>query len=132
MKTQKTVYNKLSKIVKPSEQKEELSAEKVELSFEGDKDKFVTQAKAAFNAVDDATDKYRKAVDEIREVQKEVLNARKMLDKITSNYGKAEKAFRDVGIEPPSYLGLIDGKIFSAWENDLIDSKQILEQYVKG
>lgn len=39
MKTQKTVYNKLSKIVKPSEQKEELSTEKVELALVDDFEK---------------------------------------------------------------------------------------------
>jgi hypothetical protein len=52
--------------------------------------------------------------------------------KINADYAKALKAFRDLGIDPPSYIGEIDGKGMSAWENDLIDFKQILESYVKN
>lgn len=71
MKTQKTVYNKLSKIVKPSEQKEELSTEKVELG-----------------AIDDLRSKYQsiaskavpikrvieKAANELEQVSKDLMN----------------------------------------------------------
>ena len=127
MNTQKQAMSKIAQI-----QKEELSAERVELSFEGDKDKFAAKAKAAFDAADDATDKYRKAVDEVRAAKKEIDAARKMLDGITADYGKAQKAFRDLGIDPPAYLSQIDGKMFSAWENNLIDFKETLESYVKN
>jgi len=132
MNTNERAFQRVAKISKEKAQKQELSAEKVELSFEGDKDKFALKAKAAFDAADEATDKYRKAVDEVRAAKKEIEEARKMLDKINADYGKAQKAFRDLGIDPPSYIGEIDGKGMSAWENDLIDFKQILESYVKN
>ena len=126
MSTHKTVYNKLFS-------KQELSAEKVELaSFENEKDKFKLKAKQVFNDVDDATAKYRDAVDDIRKIKKEVDMARKSLEDLIRKSDKAKAAFKEVGIEAPSYLEEIDGVGFLAWENDLIDSKQILESYIKN
>jgi DNA repair ATPase RecN len=120
----KEIANKLFK-TKLSEQ------QKVELSLENDKSKFIQEAKAAFNKVDSAADKYRKAVEELKEAKKDVDNARKSLERITSQLGRAEKAFRDIGIDPPQYIYEVGGKRAGAWENDLIDYSQIISQYVR-
>lgn len=66
MKTQKTVYNKLSKIVKPSEQKEELSAEKVQLAL-----------------VDDFEAKFKRLIDDSTSVGSQLIDA---LSKAESKY----------------------------------------------
>ena len=121
------------KIELKKQDKTELSNHKVDLaSFEGEKEKFKLKAKKVFNEVDDVTAKYRDAVDEIRTAKKDVDIARKGLEDLIRKADKAKMAFKEVGIEPPSYLYEIDGVGFLAWENNLIDSKQILESYVKN
>ena len=106
--------------------------QKVELaSFENEKNKFKTKAKQVFKEEMDATAKFRDAVDEIRNIKKEVNIVRKQLESLILKSEKAKSAFREVGIEAPSYLDEIDGKGFLAWENDLIDSSQNLSRYVK-
>ena len=106
--------------------------QKVELAaFENEKNKFKIKAKQVFKEEMDATAKFRDAVDEIRNIKKEVNLARKSLESLIRKSEKAKSAFREVGIEAPSYLDEIDGKGFLAWENDLIESSQNLNRYVK-
>tara|TARA_R100001443_G_C3259597_1_gene155267 strand:+ start:113 stop:490 length:378 start_codon:yes stop_codon:yes gene_type:complete len=106
--------------------------QKVELAaFENEKNKFKIKAKQVFKEEMDATAKFRDAVDEIRNIKKEVNLARKSLDSLIRKSQKAKSAFKEVGIEAPSYLDEIDGKGFLAWENDLIESSQNLNRYVK-
>lgn len=112
---------------------QKFSTQKVELaSFENEKNKFKQFAKKVFNETDNVTAKYRDAVDEIRKVKKDVTQARKMLDDIQSKANRAKSEFQKLGIEAPNYLYEIDGVGFLGWENDLIEFKQILEQYVKN
>ena len=101
------------------------------MSFENEKNKFKIKAKQVFKEEMDATAKFRDAVDEIRNIKKEVNLARKSLESLIRKSEKAKSAFREVGIEAPSYLDEIDGKGFLAWENDLIESSQNLNRYVK-
>ena len=106
--------------------------QKVELAaFENEKNKFKIKAKQVFKEEMDATAKFRDAVDEIRNIKKEVNLARKSLESLIRKSEKAKSAFKEVGIEAPSYLDEIDGKGFLAWENDLIESSQNLNRYVK-
>ena len=106
--------------------------QKVDLSaFENEKNKFKIKAQQVFKKEMDATAKFRDAVDEIRDIKKEVDLVRKSLESLIRKSEKAKSAFREVGIEAPSYLDEIDGKGFLAWENDLIDSGQNLKRYVK-
>lgn len=106
--------------------------QKVELAaFENEKNKFKIKAKQVFKEEMDATAKFRDVVDEIRTIKKEANLARKSLESLIRKSQKAKSAFKEVGIEAPSYLDEIDGKGFLAWENDLIESSQNLNRYVK-
>jgi hypothetical protein len=106
--------------------------QKVELAaFENEKNKFKIKAKQVFKEEMDATAKFRDAVNEIKNIKKEVNLARKSLERLIQKSEKAKAAFREVGIEAPSYLDEIDGKGFLVWENHLIDSSQNLNRYVK-
>jgi chromosome segregation ATPase len=121
----KQLFNRVADIAKEQP--------RVELaSFENEKEKFKQKAKQIFNEVDNTTAKYRDAVDEIRSLKKEIVVARKMMEDLEMKANKAKAAFNDLGIDPPMYLYEIDGVGFLGWTNDLIEMKQILEQYDKN
>ena len=121
---------------KIEELKQLFSTEKVKeiklSSFENEKNKFAQIAKQIFKKTDDVTYDFREAVDKIRDLQKEVESAKKLIDKLNSKSNKAKKEFKNLGIQPPTYLDEIDGKGFLAWENDLIETRQQLNTYVKN
>jgi len=121
---------------KIEELKQLFSTEKVKeiklSSFENEKNKFAQIAKQIFKKTDDVTYDFREAVEKIRDLQKEVESAKKLIDKLNSKSNKAKKEFKNLGIQPPTYLDEIDGKGFLAWENDLIETRQQLNTYVKN
>ena len=112
---------------------QKFSTQKVELaSFENEKNKFKQFAKKVFKDQDDVTAKYRDAIDEIRQSKKDVEQAFKMLETLQKKANKAQAEFKSLGIEAPSYLFEIDGVGFLGWENNLIDTRQILNTYINN
>ena len=94
MKTQKTVYNKLSKIVKPSEQKEELSAEKVELGS-------IDNARVIVSSITETEKEFVKIAKEIDSLKSKAQNKIQILRNLLGNLKDAanriKKAEQELG-----------------------------------
>lgn len=110
MNTQKTVYNKLSKIVKPSEQKEELSAEKVELALIDNLKKDLERIEYKAGIVDKLINEFKQASSqlknkyesEFRGVMMDIEESQSTAERDINNIAQASK---EIGADSSKIIG---------------------------